>query len=50
MIRLNEEKSTHLNFTNKRSKTYSISLNKNEIPLPGTAKWFAMRLLRWKDT
>ncbi|PNF37404.1 hypothetical protein B7P43_G16017, partial [Cryptotermes secundus] len=51
-IKLNETKSTYMNFTNQKLHQRSISLNGVRIPPANTAKYLGMTLdakLRWKE-
>lgn len=50
-IRLNESKSVHVNFTNKKEDYHAIFINNKLIPYENTAKYLGMTLdakLRWK--
>jgi hypothetical protein len=50
-IKLNEDKSTNVNFTNKRCHHIPIIMNGKTIPHSQTAKYLGMTLdakLRWK--
>jgi hypothetical protein len=52
LIKLNEDKSPHLNFTNRRCHPIPIIMNGKTIPHSKTAKYLDMRLdakLRWKE-
>jgi hypothetical protein len=51
-IKLNESKSVHINFTNKRITQRPIYINGTQIPYASTAKYLGMTLdtkLRWKE-
>jgi hypothetical protein len=51
LIKLNEDKSTHVNFTNRRCHRIPIIMNGKTIPHSQTAKYLGMTLdakLRWK--
>lgn len=51
-IKLNEVKSTHVNYTNKRTHTIPVQINNVVIPHENNAKYLGMTLdvkLRWKD-
>ena len=51
LITLNEDKSTHVNFTNKRCPPIPKIMNNKTIPYSHTAKYLDMTLdakLRWK--
>lgn len=51
-MKLNEAKSTHINFTNKKIQTLPIYMNHNIVPYANTAKYLGFTLdakLRWKD-
>jgi hypothetical protein len=51
LIKLNEDKSTHVNFTNGRCHHIPIIMNGKTIPHSQTAKYLDMMLeaeLRWK--
>lgn len=51
-IKLNEKKSTHINFTYKKEKGTILRLNNSIIPYANTAKYLGMTLdakLRWKE-
>lgn len=50
-IKLNETKSIHINFTNKKDRYIPIRMNNVNIPYANTAKYLGMTLdvrLRWK--
>lgn len=50
-IKLNETKSVHINFTNKKEEYHPIFINNKLIPYENTAKYLGMTLdakLRWK--
>lgn len=50
-IKLNETKSVHVNFTNKKEEYHPIVINNKIIPYENTAKYLGMTLdakLRWK--
>ena len=50
-IRLNESKSVHVNYTNKKEKNLPVVLNNVPIPYANSAKYLGMNLdakLRWK--
>lgn len=50
-IKLNETKSIHINFTNRKVQYLPITINNNSIPHANTAKYLGMTLdtkLRWK--
>lgn len=50
-IKLNETKSTHVYFTNKKTQYIPIVINGNIVPYSNTAKYLGMTLdakLRWK--
>ena len=50
-IKLNESKSTHINFTNRRMNPVPITINQKVIPYENNAKYLGMTLdakLRWK--
>lgn len=50
-IKLNESKSVHVNFTNKKFEHIPIYINNQEVPHANTAKYLGMTLdakLRWK--
>jgi hypothetical protein len=50
-IKLNEAKSVHVNFTNKKTQYILVTINDNQIPHSNTAKYLGMTLdtkLRWK--
>lgn len=51
-IRLNESKSTHVNFTYKKVAPHPILINEQIIPYANTAKYLGMTLdtkLKWKE-
>jgi hypothetical protein len=51
LIKLNEDKPMHVNFTNKRCHCLPINMNDKTIPHSQTAKYLGMTLdakLRWK--
>lgn len=51
-IKLNENKSTHIDFTNKKVKPLTLKLNDGNISYANTAKYLGMNLdakLRWKE-
>jgi hypothetical protein len=51
-IELNESKSVHVDFTNKRITQWPIYINGTQIPYANTVKYFGMTLgikLRWKE-
>jgi hypothetical protein len=51
-IKLNETKSVHINFTNRRAEQIPIIVNNHMIPYANTAKYLGMNLdakLRWKE-
>lgn len=50
-IKLNESKSTHIDFTNKKNAYHPVYINNNVIPYENVAKYLGMTLdtkLRWK--
>lgn len=50
-IKLNESKSVHINFTNKKNEYCAVLINNKIIPYGNTAKYLGMTLdakLRWK--
>lgn len=50
-IKLNESKSVHINFTNKKDQYCAVFINNKTIPYGNTAKYLGMTLdakLRWK--
>lgn len=51
-IKLNETKSVHTNFTNRKIKIQKIYINEQEVPYSNTAKYLGMTLdakLKWKE-
>jgi hypothetical protein len=51
-IKLNESKSVHINFTNKRTAQRPVFINGTQLPYANTAKYLGMTLdakLRWKE-
>jgi hypothetical protein len=51
-IKLNESKSVHIDFTNKRITQRLVHINSTQIPYANTAKYLGMTLvtkLRWKE-
>jgi hypothetical protein len=49
---LNEIKSAHVNFTNRKVRYIRVTIDGNRIPLSNTAKYLGMTLdakLRWKE-
>lgn len=51
-IKLNETKSTHINFTNKKINWKPIEINSQQVPYANTAKYLGMTLdtkLKWKE-
>lgn len=51
-IKLNESKSVHINFMNKKEQYVPVTLNNSIIPHANTAKYLGMNLdakLRWKE-
>jgi hypothetical protein len=51
-IKLNETKSTHINFTNCKINRILIEINSQKIPYANTAKYLGMTLdakLKWKE-
>lgn len=51
-IKLNEEKSTHINFTNRKINNLPIFISNQTIPYANTAKYLGMTLdakLKWKE-
>lgn len=51
-IKLNEAKSTHINFTNKKVDPLLITINSKTVPYKKTAKYLGMTLdvkLKWKE-
>lgn len=50
-VKLNESKSVHIDFTNKRTNYHPVNINGHVIPYENTAKYLGMTLdvkLRWK--
>ena len=50
-IQLNETKSVHINFTNRRLEYIPVSINNQKVPHANAAKYLGMTLdakLRWK--
>ena len=50
-IQLNESKSVHINFTNRRFEHIPVTMNNQKLPYANTAKYLVMTLdakLRWK--
>ncbi len=50
-IKLNESKSVHVNFTNKRAENIPVTINNTQIPFADSAKYLGITLdarLRWK--
>jgi hypothetical protein len=50
-IRLNEQKSTHINFTNKDNRRVILYINERRVPFVNNAKYLGMNLdvkLNWK--
>ena len=50
-IKLNESKSTHVSFTNKKITHIPVTINEQQVPYSNTAKYLGMTLdtkLRWK--
>ena len=50
-IQLNESKSVHINFTNRRIENIPVTINNQKVPCANTAKYLGMTLdakLRWK--
>lgn len=50
-IKLNETKSIHIDFTNKKEQHFPVYINNQQIPYANTAKYLGMSLdakLRWK--
>jgi hypothetical protein len=51
-IILNESKSVHVNFTNRKVRYIRVTINGNQIPYSNMAKYLGMTLdakLRWKE-
>jgi hypothetical protein len=51
-IKLNESKSVHIDFINKKIKQQPIFINGTKVPYANTAKYLGMTLdakLRWKE-
>lgn len=51
-IKLNESKSTHINFTNRKIDTLPVTINSQSIPYSNTAKYLGITLdakLRWRE-
>ena len=51
-IKLNESKSTHINFTHRNIVNLPIFMNNNEVPYANTAKYLGFTLdakLKWKE-
>jgi len=51
-IKLNEAKSTHINFTNKKVDPLPITINSKTVPYKKTVKYLGMTLdvkLKWKE-
>lgn len=51
-IKLNETKSVHIDFTNKRLNYIPVTMNQKVVPYANTAKYLGMTLdakLRWKE-
>lgn len=51
-IKLNEAKSVHINFTNKKINVVHVHINGKEVPYANTAKYLGMTLdakLKWKE-
>lgn len=51
-MQLNESKSTHINFTNKKVDNLPVFLNNSQIPYANTAKYLGMTLdtkIKWKE-
>jgi len=50
-IQINESKSVHINFTNRRFKHIPVTINNQKVPYANTAKYLGMTLdakLQWK--
>ena len=50
-IQLNESKSVHINFTNRRLEHIPVTINNQKVPYANNAKYLGMTLdamLRWK--
>ncbi len=51
-IKINEVKSIHVNFTNRKVNYHTVELNNNTIPCKETAKYLGLNLdtkLKWKE-